>query len=152
MKHSDFAPFDGDGRFKKYPPAVRFLEAGKPTAVTNAVARQLIEMFVTHGNSNHSQHLTTLWVLITWCQYHNKPFEVWCWRAGDLRTYGIFLDKIPNGFGKERASMVLSSVPKADIGHLDLAVRWRSGNSSITASITQDQYQRILAITQEKES
>jgi len=35
-------------------------------------------------------------------------------------------------------------------GHLDLAVRWSSGSSTINATITQEQYQRILAITQEK--
>lgn len=35
-------------------------------------------------------------------------------------------------------------------GHLDLAVRWSNGSSTINATITQEQYQRILAITQEK--
>lgn len=36
-------------------------------------------------------------------------------------------------------------------GHLDLAVRWGNGNSWVTATITQEQYTRILAIIQEKE-
>lgn len=36
-------------------------------------------------------------------------------------------------------------------GHLDLAVRWNNGNSSVNAKITQEQYGRILGIIHEKE-
>jgi hypothetical protein len=92
-KHAEFAPFDGDGRLKSYPPAVRFLGAGRPTAVTNSVARRVIEEFQRHGMSNHSPQVTTLWVLITWCKHHNRAFEVWYWDSGG---YSIVLDRMDN--------------------------------------------------------
>ncbi len=104
---TDYAPFDGDGRLKQYPPAIRPLGEGRPTAVTNGTARKLIEMFSIHGLSNHSQQLTTLWVLIAWCQYHKKPFEVWRWNAGDISVYGIFLDKIPEAISQQGATRVM---------------------------------------------
>lgn len=105
-KHAEFAPFDGDGRVKKYPPAVRFLSQGRPTAVTNGTARRIIEEFQRHGMSNHSPQLSTLWVLITWCQYHFKPFEVWKWDCGN--GVAIFLDKIPGEVCSVGAYKVLS--------------------------------------------
>lgn len=37
-------------------------------------------------------------------------------------------------------------------GHLALDVRWRNGSSSVNATISQDQYNRILAIIHEKEA
>lgn len=107
MKQSEYAPFDGDGRRKQYPPAIRPLGEGRPTAVTNGTARKLIEMFSIHGLSNHSQQLTTLWVLIAWCQHHKKPFEVWRWNAGDISVYGIFLDNIPTGISQQGATRVM---------------------------------------------
>lgn len=151
MSTIDYAPFDGDGRVKSYPPAVRFLEAGRPTAVRNSVARNLIESFERQGASYHSAQLSTLWVLITWCQHHKHTFQVWRYTQGDLSSYAIYLGSAPDEVKILPGSgMVLSSLPKPQTGQLDLAVRWSSGNSSITATITQDQYQRILAITQEK--
>lgn len=106
-KHAEYAPFDGDGRRKQYPPPIRPLGEGRPTAVTNAKARQLIELFGRYGLSNHSQRLTTLWVLIAWCQHHKKPFEVWRWNAGDISAYGIFLDKIPTGISQQGGTRVM---------------------------------------------
>lgn len=105
--NGNYAPFDGDGRLKQYPPAVRPLGDGRPTAVTNARAGQLIELFSRNGMSNHSQQLTTLWVLIAWCQHHKKPFEVWRWNAGDISEYGIFLGEIPTGISQQGATRVM---------------------------------------------
>lgn len=107
MSIIDHTPFDGDGRRKQYPPAIRPLGEGRPCAVTNARARQLIELFGRYGHSSHSQQLTTLWVLIAWCQHHKKPFEVWRWNAGDISTYGIFLDKIPEAISQQGATRVM---------------------------------------------
>lgn len=109
-KHAEFAPFDGDGRFKVYPPPVRFLQTGRPEAVTNSTARLLIDLFQRHGMSNHSPMVSTLWVLITWCKHHNKPFEVWRWdsEGSQYSSYGIFLDKIPSMIDQEGATRVLT--------------------------------------------
>lgn len=145
MSTTEYAPFDGDGRAKKNPPENLPIDGGQPRAITNASARRLIEQFNIVGMSHHSGAMTMLWVPIVWCQHHNQPFEVWRWRTGDLSSYCIFLGKIPAEVNREGASMVLSSV----YGHLDVAVRWSNGSSSINTKITQEQYQRILAITQE---
>jgi hypothetical protein len=103
--YANFAPFDGDGRVKVYPPAIRFLQTGRPEGVTNAVARRVIDEFERHGMSNHSPKVSTLWVLITWCQRHNKPLEVWKWELGG---YSIFLNKIHQGVSQEGGHKVLS--------------------------------------------
>lgn len=109
-KHEEFAPFDGDGRVKVYPPPVRFMQTGRPTAVTNSVARNLIDMFGRIGMSSHSPMVSTLWVLITWCKHHNKPFEVWRWdsEGSQYSSYGIFLDKISPDVSQEGATRVLT--------------------------------------------
>lgn len=109
MSIIDFEPFDGDGRRKVYPPAVRPIQAGKPTAVTNGTARNLISMFQEQKESNHSGAMTTLWVLIAWCQHQKKPFEVWRWDMGTLSCYSIFLGEIPPTLSREGAIKVLSS-------------------------------------------
>jgi hypothetical protein len=100
----DFAPFDGDGRVKQYPPAIRFLETGRPVGVTNGTARRIIDEFQRHGESIHSPQISTLWVLITWCQHHKKPFVVWKWELGG---YSIHLDKISPSITQQGGREVL---------------------------------------------
>lgn len=104
-QYANFAPFDGDGRVKQYPPPIRFMQTGRPVGVTNAVARNLIDEFERHGMSIHSPQVSTLWVLITWCKHRNRAFEVWKWELGG---YAIFLDKIHQGISQEGGHKVLS--------------------------------------------
>lgn len=106
-KYPGFAPFDGDGRVSAYPPPVRPLGVGRPTSVTNSTARKLIDLFERHGYSHHSQEVTTLWVLIAWCQHHKKPFEVWRWDVGTLSSYAIYRNKIHTGVSQDGATRVM---------------------------------------------
>ena len=101
----NFAPFDGDGRVKQYPPAIRFLQTGRPVGMTNAKARQLIELFARHGLSNHSPQLCLLGVVVAWWQHHNTPFVVWYWEPGG---YSFYLDKIPAAVSQNGGREVFS--------------------------------------------
>lgn len=105
MNKVNFVPFEGDGRLKRTPPAFSSLKTGRPTPVTNGTARRIIDEFQRYGLSNHSPQLSTLWVLITWCKAHNKPFEVWKWELGG---YSIFMNQIPQAVSQEGGRKVLS--------------------------------------------
>ena len=84
----DYAPFDGDGRSVTMtaPPDA----PGHPIAIRVGVARMLIRNLLNSKQSNHSSRGNVLWVLVLWCQTHNKRYtlethysgtEVWGYRV-----------------------------------------------------------------------
>ncbi len=84
---SEYAPFDGDGRRK----VGRLLWLPNTTrhAVTNSVARGMIDRFMATGHSTHSGTGATLWVLLVWCQSHEVPYTL---RAEP--GFGYYIERI----------------------------------------------------------
>lgn len=78
MTPEQFTPFDGDGRTKVFPTKhIQDSRPGaKPIGVTRATARQMIEHFAKTGETHHSAAGATLWVIETWCYYHDVDIKV----------------------------------------------------------------------------
>lgn len=70
----DYFPFSGDGRFVKEP--MLRLPGTNPDSVTNANARHVIDALLTRGHTNHSGLGSTLWVVLVWCQLHDKAYTL----------------------------------------------------------------------------
>jgi hypothetical protein len=71
---TNYAPFVGDGRTRISSSCVLpYTTAG---TVTRAQARDMIDRFIAVGQSTHSAQAGTLWVLLTWLQFHKVPFDL----------------------------------------------------------------------------
>ena len=66
--------FDGDGRHRVEP--INAPEDTLPIPVTRSQARRLIDMFANGGESFHSSHGNTVWVIVTHCLEREIRFEV----------------------------------------------------------------------------
>jgi hypothetical protein len=74
MQGLDYAPFNGDGRYKRTP--MLRLPNTNPMAVTNAQARATIDAFMQAGHTTHSLAGGTLWVVLVWAQTHGVPYSL----------------------------------------------------------------------------
>lgn len=70
----DYRPFDGDGRLKIEPKFT--LPATLPMTLSKSRCRMTIRNLVESGVTNHSGQGGTLWVVLAWCQFHEKPYEL----------------------------------------------------------------------------
>lgn len=70
----NYAPFNGDGRFKIDP--IDPLAGTRPIRVTASMARMFVDMFMDSGHSVHSAQGATLWVVPAWCEQNKVLYEI----------------------------------------------------------------------------